>query len=226
MDPKLNLKAFGGLAVFLLILAIVLFIPAGTVNYWQAWVFLLVFAGVTLHSTFTLMKKDRALLERRMSGGPIVEKRIAQKIIMSCVTVLFIVMFIIAGIDHRLAWSHLAIFVVLTGDGMIILSFVIYDLVFKENSFASSTIEISEGQKVITSGPYSVVRHPMYSGGFVFLLGIPLALGSLWAFLALVPLLPILIWRIVDEEKMLNKQLPGYTQYCAKVKYRLIPGVY
>ena len=109
---------------------------------------------------------------------------------------------------------------------MIAIGFVVVHLVFKENSFASATIEISDGQKVISTGPYSLVRHPMYSGALVLLLGIPLALGSLWAVVVFAPLLPVLIWRIIDEEKLLNNELAGYTEYCTRVRHRLVPWLY
>src|ERR1700679_99920 len=172
------------------------------------------------------MKKKSALLERWMKSGLSAEKRGAQKIIMRCMLVLFVAIFIGCGIDHRLGWSHAPMVVPVIGECMIVLSFVVFDLVFRANTFASATIEIAEGQKVISTGPYGLVRHPMYSGALVLLLGIPLALGSLWAVLVSISLLPLLIWRIVDEEKLLHKELDGYTEYCAKVKHRLIPGIY
>ena len=106
------------------------------------------------------------------------------------------------------------------------LGYVIFQLVFKENTYASSTIELAEGQKVISSGPYSIIRHPMYLGAIIFSVGVPLALGSFWAALMLIPVAPALIFRIVDEENFLRENLAGYTEYCSKVKYRLIPGLY
>jgi len=226
MDQKLRRKAFAGLALLPLTVGGVLFVSAGSLNYWEGWLFLVVFSAAATLSTLKLMKNDPALLERRMRSGPTAEKSTAQRIIMSCVTVFFTAIPIVSGVDHRLAWSHLPMGAVLAGDSMIVLGFVVFDLVFRENSFASATIEISEGHKVISTGPYSLIRHPMYSGGLVFLLGIPIALGSWWALLIFIPLLPVLIWRLIDEEKFLHKNLEGYTQYCAKVKYRLIPWLY
>jgi protein-S-isoprenylcysteine O-methyltransferase Ste14 len=226
MDRSLNTKAFSAIAIFTLFLGALLFVSAGTINYWEGWLFLVVFATAILLNTLNLMKNDPALLERRMRSGPTAEKRVAQKVIMSCATVLYMAILVFSGIDHRLGWSHLPIVVVLIGECMIALGFVVTHLVFQENSFASSTIEIAEGQKVISTGPYRLVRHPMYCGGLVLLLGIPLALGSLWSVLIFLPLVPALMWRIVDEEKLLSKQLDGYSEYCTKVKYRLIPWLY
>jgi protein-S-isoprenylcysteine O-methyltransferase Ste14 len=226
MNRSLNTKAFSAIAIFTVFLGALLFISAGTFNYWEGWLFLVVFATAILLNTLNLMRNDPALLERRMKSGPTAEKRVAQKIIMSCATVLYMAILVVSGIDHRLGWSHLPKVVVLLGECMIVLGFVATHLVFQENSFASSTIEIAEGQKVISTGPYRLVRHPMYCGGLVLLLGIPLALGSLWSVLIFLPLVPALMWRIVDEEKLLNKQLDGYSEYCTKVKYRLIPWLY
>lgn len=226
MEAKLKTKALAGLALLPLILGAVLFVSARTLNYWQGWLFLFVFTIAATQSTFYLMKNDPALLARRMKSGPTAEKRPAQQVVMSCITVLFAAMFIVSGIDHKLSWSHLSTLTVLTGDLMVTLSFIVFHFVFRENSYASATIEIAAEQRVISTGPYSLVRHPMYSGGLVFLLGIPLALGSLWALLIFVLLLPVLVLRIADEEKLLNTQLEGYTEYCAKVRYRLIPWIY
>lgn len=226
MDQNLKIKAFAGLGMLLLALAVVLFVSAGTLNYWEAWLFLFVLSAVTTLNILNLVKNDPALLERRLKAGPTAETRVTQKIIMLCVSALFIAMFIVSGIDRRLAWSQLPTAVILLGDCLIGLAFVVYHFVFRENTFAAGTVEIAAGQKVISTGPYHLVRHPMYSGGLLFLLGIPFALGSLWAVLIFVPLVPALIWRIVDEERLLKEHLPGYIEYCSKVKYRLIPGIY
>jgi protein-S-isoprenylcysteine O-methyltransferase Ste14 len=226
MDPHLKTKALASLGVLPTVFAALLFPPAGTLHYWQAWLFLGVFWAATTLSTLSLIKNDPALLERRMKSGPTAEKRGAQKLIMWCASVLFVAMVIVSGLDHRLGWSHMSVAWALVGNCMIAIGFVVVHLVFKENSFASATIEISDGQKVISTGPYSLVRHPMYSGALVLLLGIPLALGSLWAVVVFAPLLPVLIWRIIDEEKLLNNELAGYTEYCTRVRHRLVPWLY
>jgi protein-S-isoprenylcysteine O-methyltransferase Ste14 len=218
-----KLKIFAGLIIVPVLMGTASFLSAGTFNYWQAWLFLSVYVAVTHTITLYFMKRDPALITRRMQFG---EKRLTQRIIMLCITVFFISIFVISGLDHKFAWSPPSMAIAFIGEVMIILSFYIYFLVFRENSFASSTIQIAEGQKVISTGPYSVVRHPMYFGGIFFLAGIPLALGSLWALLILIPLIPFLIWRLTDEEQLLRNNLKGYNEYCSTVKYRLIPGIY
>lgn len=226
MTRNLTLRAIAGILLTLVLFGVPLFLCAWTLNYWEAWVFLIVFSGATAQHGLYLAKNDPALLERRMKVGPAAEKRLAQRIIMCCVIVAFFLTLVVAGIDHRQAWSHLPTLVVVAGDCLIGLSFVIFYFVCRENSFASATIEVVEGQKVISTGPYHLVRHPMYSGALLMWFGMALALGSLWALVVMVAALPILIWRIVDEEKLLAADLKGYTEYCDKVKYRLIPGLY
>lgn len=202
------------------------FLAAGTINYWEAWLFIAVFSICTTITTLYLLKHDRALLERRIKAGPTAEKRPAQRIIMLFISISFFSLLIVSGIDHRESWSHTPAVIAFIGDALVALGYYVFHRVFQENSFASSTIEIAEGHKVISTGPYSIVRHPMYFGALIFLLGIPLALRSMWASAILIPSLPLLIWRIFDEEKMLRQELNGYVDYCSKVKYRLIPGVF
>jgi protein-S-isoprenylcysteine O-methyltransferase Ste14 len=226
MEPNLILKAFAALVIVLSIFGAALFLSAGTFDYWQGWVFLVVYFLVTTLITLFLIKTDPALFERRMRGGPFAEKRSAQRLIMFCASIGFIALFVVAGFDHRLAWSFVPAAAVLAGDAMIVLGFVIIFIVFRENTFASSTIELSEGQKVVSTGLYGLVRHPMYFGALIFTLGIPLSLGSWYALFVLIPFLAVMNWRMDDEETFLSKNLEGYAQYCSKVKYRLIPGLY
>jgi len=222
----LNKKAFGGLLVVLLAMAALLFIPAGTLDYWQAWTFLAVYFASSLAITLYLMKKDPELLQRRMSGGPTAEKETTQKIIMSFASLGFIGLLLIPALDHRFGWSHMPPAVALAGDAMMVLGWLAIFFVFKENSFSSATIELAPDQSVISTGPYALVRHPMYAGGLVMLLGMPIALGSWWGLLVIVAMTPALIWRLVDEEKFLARNLPGYVEYQEKVRYRLIPRVW
>lgn len=177
-----NLKAFGGLLILLLVVAALLFVPAWTVNYWQAWTFLAVYFASSLAITLYLMKNDPKLLERRMSGGPTAEKEPTQKIIMSFVWLGFIGLLVFPALDHRFAWSHMPPYVALGGDVLVALGWLAIFFVFKENTFTSATIELIPNQKVISSGPYALVRHPMYAGALVMLLGIPIALGSWWGY--------------------------------------------
>jgi len=222
----LNIKAFGGLLFLLLVMAALLFIPARTLDYWQAWTFLAVYFALSLAITLYLMKKDRALLERRISGGPTAEKEPTQKIIMYIVSLGFIGLLVLPALDHRFAWSHMPPYVALAGDVLVVLSWLAIFFVFKENTFTFATIELAPDQKVISTGPYALVRHPMYAGALVMLLGIPIALGSWWGLLVILAMMPALIWRLLDEEKFLVRNLRGYVEYQNKVRYRLIPLVW
>jgi protein-S-isoprenylcysteine O-methyltransferase Ste14 len=222
----LTIKAFGGLVFLLVVMAALLFIPAWTLDYWQAWSFLAVYFASSLAITLYLMKKDPKLLARRMSGGPTAEKEPTQKIIMSFTSLGFIGLIVLPALDHRFAWSHVPPYVVLAGDVLIALGFLGIFFVFRENTFSSSTIEITPDQKVISTGPYALVRHPMYAGALIMLLGIPMALGSWWGLLVIVAMVPALIWRLFDEEAFLVRNLPGYVEYQKHVPYRLIPLVW
>jgi protein-S-isoprenylcysteine O-methyltransferase Ste14 len=221
-----NKRAFGGLLVLVLAIAALLFIPAGTLDYWQAWTFLGVYSTASLAITLYLMKNDPKLLERRMRGGPAAEQEPTQKVIMLFASAGFIGLLIIPALDNRFGWSHMPPAVALVGDGLLALGWLAIFFVFKENSFTSATIELAPDQKVISTGPYALVRHPMYAGGLVMLAGIPIALGSWWGLLALVATMPALVWRLLDEEKFLARNLPGYVEYQEKVRYRLIPHVW
>jgi protein-S-isoprenylcysteine O-methyltransferase Ste14 len=222
----LNIKALGGLVFLLLVIAALLFIPAWTLAYWQAWTFLAVYFASSLAITLYLMKKDPKLLKRRMSGGPTAEKEPTQKIIMWFTSVGFIGLIVFPALDHRFAWSHMPPYMVLAGDVLIALGFLGIFFVFRENTFSSSTIEITPHQKVISTGPYSRIRHPMYAGALIMLVGIPIALGSWWGLLVIVAMMPALIWRLFDEETFLVTNLPGYVEYQKHVPYRLIPLVW
>jgi protein-S-isoprenylcysteine O-methyltransferase Ste14 len=169
------------------------------------------------------MKNDPKLLERRMSGGPAAEKETTQKIIMLLASLGFIGLIVVPALDHRFGWSHLPPSAALAGDVLVLLGWLAIFFVFKENPFSSATIELAPGQEVISTGPYALVRHPMYAGGLVMLLGIPIALGSWWGLLIIVAMIPALIWRLFDEEKFLARNLPGYMDYQRQVRYRLIP---
>jgi protein-S-isoprenylcysteine O-methyltransferase Ste14 len=222
----LHAKAFGGLLLLSVGMAALLFIPSRTLDYWQAWTFLAVYFASSLAITLYLVKKDPTLLQRRMSGGPTAEKEPAQKIIMSFTSLGFIGLLIVPALDHRFAWSHVPPYVAIAGDLLVVLGYLAIFFVFKENSFSSATIELAPDQKVISTGPYARVRHPMYAGGLVMLLGIPIALGSWWGVLVIVAMMPLLIWRLLDEEKFLARNLPGYSEYQSRVRYRLIPRVW
>ncbi|WP_228124667.1 methyltransferase family protein [Glaciimonas soli] len=208
-----------------LILAAALFIPVWTFDYWQAWVLLIVFSLSAIVISVYLMKHDPALLARRIKGlGS--ENEASQKIIQIVAAVIFISLFIIPSIDHRFGWSTVPMAIVIVGNIFVLLGFFIVYLVFKENTYTSAIIEIAAEQKVISTGPYALVRHPMYGGALIMLFGIPLALGSWWGLFAFYPMLLVIVWRLLDEEIFLAKNLPGYEEYTEKVKYHLIPHVW
>jgi protein-S-isoprenylcysteine O-methyltransferase Ste14 len=222
----LNAKAIAGLLAVLLVMSAGLFLSAGTFDYWEAWVFLAVFFVASLAITLYLMKEDPALLERRVYGGPTAEKETSQKIIQSLTAAAFIAMLVVPGLDHRFAWSRAPMYAKVAGDVLVALGFIIIFFVYKENSFTSATIDVYAGQTVISTGPYALVRHPMYGGGFLMFLGMPLALGSWWGLPILAVMMPALIWRLLDEERLLTEKLPGYAEYKNKVPWRLVPFVW
>jgi protein-S-isoprenylcysteine O-methyltransferase Ste14 len=222
----LNKRAFGGLLRFPIVLAVFIFVPAGTLDYWQGWIFLAVLSTSVAAVTLYLMKNDPKLLERRMKAGPGAEKETSQKIIQIIAAAAFAASVVASALDHRFGWSAIPPAIVIAGDVLVALGMLIVFLVFKENTFTSGIIEVDVGQTVIATGPYALVRHPMYTGGIVMFLGIPLALGSLWGLLTVIPATLVIVWRLVEEEKFLARSLPGYSEYRRKVKYRLVPFIW
>jgi len=223
---KLTTKGWLGLVALVLVMGLLLFLVAGTIRYWQAWAYLAVYVGSSLWISLYLIKRDPALLKRRIRGGPTAEKEKSQKIIMLITSAGFVASLVVPALDHRLGWSSVPVYAVIAGDVLTALFFFVAFLAFRENSFASATVEVAEGQKVVSTGPYALVRHPMYAGGLLLFIGIPLALGSYWGLLGFAAALPALIWRLLDEENLLARNLPGYAEYCAKVRWRLIPWVF
>jgi protein-S-isoprenylcysteine O-methyltransferase Ste14 len=222
----LKIKTLVGLLLLLLVMAALLFIPAWTLDYWQAWAFLVAYFAASLAISLYLMNADPQLLKRRMSGGPFAEKEAAQKIIMVCTSLGFIGLIVVPALDHRFAWSRVSLCAVVAGHVLMLLGWLAIFFVFKVNTFASSTIELASDHKVISTGPYALIRHPMYAGALPLLGGMPIALGSWWGVLVMVVIMPALIWRILDEERFLATNLPGYVEYQRKVRYRLIPRVW
>jgi protein-S-isoprenylcysteine O-methyltransferase Ste14 len=193
----------------ILVLATLLFIPAGTLHYWQAWLFMAMFVCASGAISVYLAIRDPKLLERRMNVGPQAEKEPAQKIIMVFAMIGCIAVLVFPALDYRFGWSSVPASVSVLGDALIVLGFLFTFFVFRENSYGASTIQIAEGQTVISTGPYALVRHPIYAAALVMLVGVPLALGSWWGLFALLLILPVLIWRLLDEERFLRQNLPG-----------------
>lgn len=223
---SLILKSIAGLAFLLLVLGLGLYLSAGSLGFWQAWVYLAVFAVCTLLITLYLMRYDQRLLASRVQAGPVAENQKSQQVIQSLASLFFIGLFIVPGLDHRFGWSNVPPLVSLIADAVVALGFWIVFLVFKENSYTSATIEVADEQKVITTGPYRVVRHPMYAGASVLLLATPPALGSWFAFPLAVLVILVVVARLLDEERFLAASLPGYEAYRQQVRYRLIPFIW
>jgi protein-S-isoprenylcysteine O-methyltransferase Ste14 len=208
------------------VMSLLVFGTAGTVRYWQGWLYLAVFFGASLLTTLDLMRRDPALLERRMRGGPTAEKRPAQRLVMLGASVGFISLLVLPAFDRRFHWSDVSVGVVLAGDVLVVVGFYFILRVYRENTFTSATIEIAPNQTVVSTGPYAIVRHPMYASALLYVIGTPLALGSYWGLIGVAVMLPFLIWRLFDEERMLVANLPGYVEYQRKVRHRLIPFVW
>jgi len=222
---NLKIRMWLALVVAFVAIGLALFLAAGTIHYWQAWVYLGV-AVVTSIPLTLLITKDPVLLESRTKAGPAAEKRTIQKIIVLCSGIPVAAAFIIPALDRRFGWSNVPLWLSIAGDLLILASMWMVYRVFKENSFGSATVEIAENQKVISTGPYAVVRNPMYSSAAVYFVGLSLALGSYWGLIASVLTILNLVWRLFDEEKFLAQNLPGYAEYCARVRWHLIPGVF
>jgi len=223
---SLETRAWLALVILAAVMALLLFVTAGTVRYWQAWVYLAIFIGASGLTTVFLLGKDRALLERRMHGGPTGETRPAQRLIMWGTSVGFGALLVVPALDHRFGWSAVPLGVVVAANVLVLIGFALIVRVYKENTFTSATIEIAENQRVITTGPYAIVRHPMYASAFLYLAGTPLALGSYWGLVPIAAMAPLLLWRLFDEERMLAASLPGYADYQRSVPHRLVPFVW
>ncbi|MDA2890723.1 isoprenylcysteine carboxylmethyltransferase family protein [Mycolicibacterium sp. BiH015] len=212
--------------VQVLSIAVLLFVPAGTVDYWQAWVFLTVFALSAWVPSIYLQLTNPAALQRRLRGGPTEEARPVQKIVMAGLYASLAAMCVTSALDHRFGWSTVPAALCVIGSALVAFGLGLVVTVVTQNHYASTTVRVEEGQSVVSTGLYGLVRHPMYTGNVVMLMGIPLALGSYWALVFVVPGLAVLAWRIRDEEKLLAVELSGYRDYTTKVRYRLVPCVW
>jgi protein-S-isoprenylcysteine O-methyltransferase Ste14 len=223
---KVTRRAIWGLAQLVVVIGLLLFAPAGTLRFAEGWVVLILFSGSSLAITVYLARKDPALLERRTQAGPVAERELSQKVIQGVASIVFASTLVVPALDHRLRWSHAPILAVISGNALIALGFLVVFLVFKENTFTSAVIEVAAEQRVIETGLYAVVRHPMYVGGLVLVAGLPLALGSFVGVVTFVPFVAIIVWRLLDEERYLLSHLPGYEAYRRRTRYRLIPYIW
>ena len=212
-------------AVFLILFALV-FICAGTIHFWQGWLFCLVFWSSSIAMGIYFIEYNRPLLERRMRFGPWEESRPIEKVVITLIFLMFVALMIVAALDHRFAWSQVPGALVVIANILIVATFGFFIVVLDANPFAASTITVEAGQRVISTGPYAYVRHPMYAGALLLIFAMPIALGSWWALLVPVISTPVLIVRILDEESALGAELAGYKDYLVAVPYRLIPRVW
>lgn len=232
MEPataRVTTKAMVGLGELVVVIGLLLFVPAGTVEFVEGWIFLTVFSGSSLAITLYLVKNDPALLERRTQAGPVAEKERSQKIIQAVASLAFLSTLVVPALDHRFRWlrgARVPLPIAVAGDVVVVVGFLVIFLVFRANTYTSSVIEVAAEQRVIETGPYAVVRHPMYSGALVMFLGVPLALGSLVGLITFVPFAAVIVWRLLDEERFLSNRLVGYAAYCKKTRYRIVPRVW
>lgn len=224
---KLYLRAIRGALVGFIWFFAVIFVPAWTLTYWQGWAFFLTISICTTLATIYIALHDKQLLESRLRAGPRAETTSAQKMITAIGMPVFVASIVIMVFDHRFGWSSaMPAWLSLFADALVALGILMYFFVVRENRFAASTVQVAEGQTVVSTGPYAIVRHPMYAGAILVFVGMPLALGSWWGFLFVPLFVAGFAWRLLDEERFLGANLPGYADYTRKVSYRVIPYVW
>jgi protein-S-isoprenylcysteine O-methyltransferase Ste14 len=223
---KLLVQAVAASLFGLVFFAVFLFWPAGTFDYWQAWAFIAVFTAVSAGPSIYWGLRKPEVLRRRMRSGPIAETRPAQKVAMVGIPAMIVAVSVVSALDHRFGWSQVPVPVVVTGQILVAVGLSLATMVVNQNSYAAATITVEAEQPVISTGLYGIVRHPMYAFALIMMVGMPLALDSYWGLVTVVPAVALLMFRIVDEEKMLRQELAGYDEYTEKVHYRLVPGVW
>jgi protein-S-isoprenylcysteine O-methyltransferase Ste14 len=223
---KIGLQVTTTSLIGLALIGLALFWPAGTFDYWQAWVFLGIFVVLSVIYTVYVGVKNPEVLRRRMNAGPTHESRPVQKVVSSGVVLTFFALLVVSGFDHRFGWSNVPTTVALVGNVLAAVGLLITMVVVVQNSYAAANITVEADQTVVSTGLYGLVRHPMYFGGLVMLIGMPFALGSYWAVVIVLVDLVLLATRILDEEKALTEELTGYREYTEKVHSRLVPHVW
>ena len=223
---KVAIQAIASGLIGLVVFGLLVFWPAGTFDYWQGWAFIAVFAASTMIPSLHLAAKNPAALERRMQAGPAAETRPLQKLIISFAFVSLGATIVLSALDFRFGWSSVPAAISVIGDVLVALGLGISMIVTIQNGYAAANVKVESGQDLVSTGLYGVVRHPMYFGNVVLMIGIPLALGSYWGLLFVIPGLAVLATRILDEEKVLTQQLAGYRDYAQRVHYRLVPYVW
>jgi protein-S-isoprenylcysteine O-methyltransferase Ste14 len=206
--------------------AVLLFVPAGTVDYWQGWVFIAVFTACAIGSGLYLAVRMPAALARRVKGGPRAETRPVQRVIITATVLAVVAVLVVSALDRRFGWSSVPTWLVIVGDVLVVVGLLGAQLVVVQNGYAGASITVEDGQPLVSTGLYGVVRHPMYSATLVMMAGTPLALGSFWGLPVVAVAVPVLVTRILDEEAMLRAELAGYDDYTTRVRRRLVPGVW
>jgi protein-S-isoprenylcysteine O-methyltransferase Ste14 len=223
---KILLQTLASVPIGLAVFGLMVFWPAGTFDYWQGWLFITVFAIATLVPSIYLAVRNPAALQRRMHAGPTAETRTLQKIISVVAFGSLAAMIIVSALDFRFGWSTVPAIVSVAGDVLVAVGLGIAMLVVIQNAYAAANITVETGQQLATTGFYAFVRHPMYFGNLIMMIGVPLALGSYWGLVFIIPGLIVLGLRIGDEEALLRQELGGYREYTQKVHYRLVPYVW
>jgi protein-S-isoprenylcysteine O-methyltransferase Ste14 len=223
---KALLQILVSVPIGLVAFGLLVFWPAGTFDYWQGWAFITVFGIATLIPSVFLAVRNPAALQRRMHAGPWAETRAVQKVISVVAFASLAAMIVVSALDFRFGWSTVPAAVSVAGDVLVAVGLCIAMLVVIQNGYAAANITVEAGQQVITTGFYALVRHPMYFGNVIMMIGAPLALGSYWGLVFIIPGLIVLGLRIGDEEKLLRQELAGYDEYTEKVHYRLVPYVW
>lgn len=223
---KLTMQSIGSMVFGLVFFGVALFVPAWTFDYWQAWVFIAVFMVSTLGPSLYIAVKYPEALQRRLRGGPTAETRPAQRIAITAVVGSVVVLLVLSALDHRFGWSTVPLPVTVAGYVLVFTGLTFAQIVIIENNYAAANITVERDQTLVSTGLYGLVRHPMYTGTLIMMLGTPLALDSLWGLLALIPGVAALVVRIRDEEEMLTEELSGYREYLDQTPYRLVPHVW
>jgi protein-S-isoprenylcysteine O-methyltransferase Ste14 len=215
-------KAYLVPVLIMIVMGLILFLPAGSLSYWQGWLWWGVISGMTLYITAYFVTRDPGLLARRMK----IQEKEPLPLMVRILSLLSLVTYLLPGFDYRFHWSAVPVWLVICAALLVLIGYILIFRVFKENSYAATIIQVEKEQKVISTGPYAIVRHPMYSGLLLIMLFTPLALGSYWAWLFAVLFIPVIVFRIRKEEKVLLAELKGYRNYCVQTRYRLIPLIW
>lgn len=223
MKNNLFLQAVKKIIAGFVAIGLLLYLPAGTLHYWNAWLFVAVLFVPMIFLGIVMLFKSPRLLEKRLDAK---EKVKEQKWVVALSGIMFVAVFVVAGLNFRFSWHSLPDYLIWSGASIFLLSYLIYAEVMRENAFLSRTIEIQESQKVIDTGLYGIVRHPMYSATLIMFLSIPLILGSIISFAIMLAYIPIIAVRMNSEEKVLEEGLEGYKEYKQKVRYKVIPFIW